>query len=99
MGEDEREALVYRLLDELKASIGTVTDDQKMFFIAGARSALHLVSTVLDHQLAGDVAKLKEVTAMASNPVRDNLQVVHASRMSALQDLSSALTADKREVT
>jgi hypothetical protein len=40
MTEDEREELIYSLLDEFKASIGPITDEQKFAFIAGARSAL-----------------------------------------------------------
>jgi len=44
MTEDEREELIYSLLDEFIASIGSVTDEQKYAFIAGARSALVTVS-------------------------------------------------------
>jgi hypothetical protein len=40
MSEDEREELIYGLLDEFRASVGAITDDQKYAFIAGARSAL-----------------------------------------------------------
>ena len=41
MTEDEREELVYRLLEEFKESVGSAFDDKmKLGFIAGARSAL-----------------------------------------------------------
>lgn len=40
MTEDEREELIYSLLEEFNASVGAITDDQKYAFLAGARSAL-----------------------------------------------------------
>jgi hypothetical protein len=41
MTEDEREDLVYRLLEEFKQSIGSAFDDKlKLGFITGARAAL-----------------------------------------------------------
>lgn len=40
MTEDEREELVYRLVEEFKASVGSVTDQQRYAFISGARAAL-----------------------------------------------------------
>lgn len=41
MTEDEREELVYRLLEEFTESVGgKISDDAKYAFIAGARSAL-----------------------------------------------------------
>lgn len=41
MTEDEREELIYRLLDEFKQSTGDAFNDERKYaFIAGARSAL-----------------------------------------------------------
>lgn len=40
MTEDEREELIYSLLDEFRTSVGAITDEQKYAFIAGARFAL-----------------------------------------------------------
>ena len=40
MTEDEREELVYRLLEQFMDSVGPISDDAKYAFIAGARSAL-----------------------------------------------------------
>ena len=51
MTEDEREELIYSLLDEFVASVGSITDQQKYAFIAGARSALVTVNDRLTQQL------------------------------------------------
>jgi hypothetical protein len=40
MTEDEREEFIYSLLGEFQRSLGSITDEQKYAFIAGARSAL-----------------------------------------------------------
>lgn len=98
MTDDELEDLAYRLLDEFEQSIGAAFNDEKKFsFIAGARSALHLISTTLSRQLANDTSKLEALNSAASNPVRENLKVLHASRMSALHDFIAALRQGKRE--
>lgn len=45
MTEDEREDLIYRLLDEFQQAVGKpISDEQKFSFIAGARAALHATS-------------------------------------------------------
>jgi len=48
MDEDAREELIYRLLDEFRSSVGSITDEQKYAFIAGARSALVSVDRMID---------------------------------------------------
>jgi len=45
MTEDEREDLIYRLLEDFQQSIvKPLSDEQKFSFIAGARAAIHAVS-------------------------------------------------------
>lgn len=54
MTEDEREEIIYSLLDEFKASVGSISDEQKYAFIAGARSALVTVKDRLTQQIRSE---------------------------------------------
>ena len=48
MTESEREELIYNLLDQFKASVGSISDQQKYSFIAGARCALVTVADEIE---------------------------------------------------
>lgn len=48
MTEDEEEALIERLCDEFRASIGAAFNDERKYaFIAGARAALYEVRPLI----------------------------------------------------